>query len=172
MSGRINDKVGPIVLSATVSNKGTTLSVLSLTLSESLNGAAGSDSIIQYRFWRAGVMNPTVMRAKFGRMAATTATTSISSRIRANFPSWAIASALLRELQRTSAARICENNPWVRIVGEQKVTTKSSELVELDPDTSTVTGPAVKTVLVDESTAKEASALSRLARGNSSTANG
>lgn len=161
MSGRISDKVGPIVLSATVSNKGTTLSVLSLTLSESLNGGVNSDSIIQYRFWRAGVMNPTVMRASSaaaynGNYRYDFYFESHQSELPAVGDSVRLAPGVATDL---GGAHPHENNPWVRIVGEQKVTTESSELVELGPDTSKVTGPAAKTVLVDESvTAKEAAA--------------
>ena len=162
MSGRINDKVGPIVLSATISNKSSTLSVLSLTLSESLNGAVSSDSILQYHFWRAGVVNPTTMRASSaaaynGNYRYDFYFESHQSELPIVGDSVRLAPGIATDL---GGAHPHENNPWVRIVGEQKVNTESSDLVEVGPDTSTVVGPTVKTVLVDESVnAKQASSV-------------
>lgn len=158
VSGRISDKVGPIVLSATVSNKGSTISVLSVVLSESLDGALNSDSVMQYRFWRAGVLNPTTMRASSaasygGNYHYDFYFESHQSELPAVGDSLRLAPGVATDL---GGARPHEYNPWVRITGDQNVKVTSTGLVNVPAnDTAVKQGPTVSPVLADDSASAE-----------------
>lgn len=138
IQGRINDKVGPILLSASVANKNGDITVLTLIFSESLEANnIAVDSLFEYRFWRAGQMNGSVMRPSSG--------TSFEGNFKYDvyFSARASEVPLVGDSVRfvpgvaidLGGARPHANNPWVRIVGEQKVVVESTNLVELTPET-------------------------------------
>ena len=158
VSGRISDQVGPIVLSASVSNKSSTISVLSVVLSESLDGAVGSDSIMLYRFWRAGALNPTVMRASSaasygGNYHYDFYFESHQSELPTVGDSLRLVPGAATDL---GGAHPHEYNPWVRITGDQNVAVTATGLVEVSTsDTLTKSGPAASPVLADDSASAE-----------------
>lgn len=139
IQGRITDKVGPILLSASVANKDDDISVLTLIFSESLEANdMGVDSLFEYRFWRSGQMNGSVMRPSSG--------TSFEGNFKYDvyFSARASEVPLVGDSVRfvpgvaidLGGARPHANNPWVRIVGEQKAVIESTDLVELTPETA------------------------------------
>jgi hypothetical protein len=160
MAGQIQDKVGPIILSATVKEKSGNVTVLSLTFSEALqkDDYLLLGDLFKFRYWRDGHLNELPMIPQ-----SSTASDlhrydlyfvesdgldipAVGDSIRFN-------PGIATDL---SGAHPHDLNPWVRIVGEQKTKISSTTLISVNPlDDRLINSPTVTTHLIEKNVTKD-----------------
>ncbi|MFA6836167.1 MAG: fibro-slime domain-containing protein [Fibrobacteraceae bacterium] len=162
IDGQIADKIGPVILSATVSSKDD-ISILSLVVSEALNDSqvVALANAFEYRFWRTGILNGSVM---------------VPSYVVRNKPYQydlyfhLLASAVpevgdsIRFVPGTAFDLNYNvphvNNPWVRIVGEEQVQVTSTTLITVTTETAPAeTSSAVTVTFVSKDESVEQASL-------------
>lgn len=160
MAGQIQDKVGPIILSASVKEKTGGVTVLSLTFSEALQKEDYLlfTDLFQYKYWREGIQNALPMIPHSSTASdlhryeifffETNGTTvpAVGDSIR-------FTPGIATDLSGTHPHEL---NPWVRIVGEQKTKITSTTLITLNPlDDRLINSPTVTTHLIEKSVTKD-----------------
>lgn len=153
VTGRIQDKVGPILLSASVVLRKNDVVALTLSFSESLEAnEIPFDSLFEYHFWRSGKQMDGVFHSISGGRydehyryeilysARVGEVPSVGDSVR-------FVPGVGRDLSGNSPHLY---NPWVRIVGEQKVIVESTTLTTLTPsNTSDPASPSVSPLRVE-----------------------
>ena len=160
MAGQIQDKVGPIILSATVKEKSGIVTVLYFTFSEALqkDDYLLLGDLFKFRYWRDGHLNELPMIPQ-----SSTASDlhrydlyfvesdgldipAVGDSIRFN-------PGIATDL---SGAHPHDLNPWVRIVGEQKTKISSTTLISVNPlDDRLINSPTVTTHLIEKNVTKD-----------------
>ena len=160
MAGQIQDKVGPIILSATVKEKAGNVTVLTLSFSEALQKEDYLllADLFQFRYWREGELNrlpiiPSSSTASDLYRYDLYFVENNGSEIPAVGDSVRFNPGIATDL---NGAHPHDLNPWVRIVGEQKTKITSTTLISLDPlDPRLIQSPTVTTHLVEKNVTKE-----------------
>jgi fibro-slime domain-containing protein len=137
--GKIQDKVGPVLLGATVSLSGDKMTVLTLTFSEALaEPKALLDSLFEYKLWKSGARVYETPKTFSSDCADgyryRLYFNSVLGAVPAVGDSVRFAPGVAKDLNGNSPHA---KNPWVRVFGEQKVQVGSSDMVTLPvtPDT-------------------------------------
>lgn len=155
VSGQIEDRVGPILLAASVSEKAGGITSLSLTFSEALRDGDEQffATLFEYKYWRAGILNPSLMTPVSGSAAE-------KYRYEMLFmPGEGIELPAVGDSVRFTpgvatdlgGAHPHENNPWVRIVGDLSTKIDATKIVTIDPGVTYPEGtPTVQPILVDK----------------------
>ena len=142
VEGALVDKVGPVVIAAEVKYLKDGNTQLTLNFSEGIDGADASSDLFRFHCWKNSLQDSVVKMA--GDMATVPA-----NQWKLVFPKGSDAdlipavgdSVRFRPLSQMGAAKDLlgvpphEDNPWVRITGEQKVTVTSPKVVTLEPGT-------------------------------------
>lgn len=147
--GLIADKVGPVILSATVENKDDDIVVLTINVSESLaDNDVDADLLLQY--WRGGSVLTTVHPSSVVHRSAWVYDLYyhiLASELPSVGDSVRFAPRSVLDL---GGAVPHLNNPWIRVVGDQKATVTSSTIVTVTPETaSSEDSPVTDRVLVE-----------------------
>lgn len=160
LAGQIKDKVGPVILSASVAKKAGGVTVLSLTFSEALQkeDILLFQELFQFKFWREGVSNPSPiipLSATAGALyryelffigSDNVEVPAVGDSVRFN-------PGIATDL---GDAHPHELNPWVRLVGEQETKITSTTLIPLNPlDERLINSPTISTHLTDKNMTKE-----------------
>lgn len=131
--GKIQDKVGPVLLGATVSLSGDNMTVLTLTFSEALaEPKTLLDSLFEYKLWKSGARvyeTPKTLsfdcadgyRYRLYFNSVLGAVPAVGDSVR-------FAPGVAKDLNGNSPHA---KNPWARVFGEQKVQIGSSDVVTL-----------------------------------------
>ena len=155
VSGQIADKVGPILLSASVSEKSGGITSLALTFSEALQKGDEKKfaTLFQYKFWRKGILNPTIMAPVSGGAAELYRYEMLflpkeGEELPAIGDSVRFTPGVATDL---GGANPHENNPWVRIVGDLSTKIDATKLITIDPGATYPEGsPTIQPILVDK----------------------
>ena len=139
--GSLVDKIGPVVTAAEVSYMSDGNAVLALTFSEGLNGDNASSDLFRFHCWKNGEMDSLVKSASditkssayqwkliFPKGGDSDVVPAVGDSVRFVPPS-----QLGMALDLVDVGPH-ENNQWVRVTGEQKVTITSPGVVTLNPD--------------------------------------
>lgn len=131
--GKIQDKVGPVLLGATVSLSGDKMTVLTLTFSEALaEPKTLLDSLFEYKLWKSGALVYEVPKTLSSDCADgyryRLYFNSVLGAVPAVGDSVRFAPGVAKDLNGNSPHA---KNPWVRVFGEQKVQVGSSDVVTL-----------------------------------------
>jgi hypothetical protein len=136
VTGPIEDKIGPVLLSASVSLRENDISVLTLIFSESLQAnEMPFDSLFEYRLWRSGQQILNAVHAASGERDEGHYRYEIlfSSRL-GDVPSVGDSVRFVPGVAHDLNGNVPHLfNPWVRIVGDQNVTVESTTLTTLTP---------------------------------------
>lgn len=140
IEGALTDKVGPVVVAAEISYMTDGNTMLLLSFSEGLFGENANTEFFRFHCWKSDILDSNVKRASdigttpanqwklvFPRGLETEVIPAVGDSVRLTPPSQ------LGEAVDLLAIAPHENNPFVRITGEQKITVSSPTLVELDP---------------------------------------
>ncbi|MCK9183458.1 MAG: fibro-slime domain-containing protein, partial [Fibrobacteraceae bacterium] len=136
VTGKIADKIGPVLVNAIVTPKSENVYQLSLTFSESIeSNNIGFDSLFEFRVWRSGIESSSSLYPVSGSRSANRYEIYYSSRNGA-LPS---VGDSVRFVPRSGALDLSangpsENNRWVRIVGEQYIVVESTTLFSFNPE--------------------------------------
>lgn len=154
IAGQIDDKVGPIILAASVSLKAGGITSLSLTFSEALQ--PGDEklfaTLFEYKYWRLGALNPLTMIPVSGAAAQKHVYEMLfvpkeDRELPAVGDSVRFSPGVATDLGN---AHPHLKNPWVRIVGDLTTKVDATTFVIMDPTTYPEGTPTVTPMLVDE----------------------
>lgn len=153
ISGQIADKVGPILLGASVSLKAGGITALTLTFSEALKPEEEKyfATLFEYKYWRLGVLNPSTMIPVSGAAAKKHVYEMLfmpqeGSELPAVGDSVRFTPGIATDL---GGAHPHLNNPWVRIIGDMTTKVFATNYLSVDPAKSFPPGsPAVTPILV------------------------
>jgi fibro-slime domain-containing protein len=155
VSGQIADKVGPILLAASVSEKTGGITSLSLTFSEALQDGDEKlfATLFEYKYWREGILKPSIMAPVSGAAAEKYRYEMLfmpkeGEELPAVGDSVRFTPGVATDL---GGAHPHLNNPWVRIVGDLSTKIQATSLIAVDPGATYPEGsPAVQPILVDK----------------------
>lgn len=155
LDGQIKDRIGPIILSASLSQKSGGVVSLSLTFSEALQKGdeALFSSLFEYKFWREGQLNPSSMIPVSGA-AKNLYRYDIVFIAKEGTEVPAVGDSI--RFTPGVGTDLSENhphlqNPWVRIVGDLNASIDATIFLPLDPKTApTENSPIITTHLVDK----------------------
>ncbi|WP_407457838.1 fibro-slime domain-containing protein [Fibrobacter sp.] len=138
--GQLEDRIGPVIMAAEVSYMKDGNTQLTISFSEALQSNNASSDMFSFHVWKNGIMSTNVKQASdistssatqwkliFPKGADTDIIPAVGDSVRFS-PTSAISSAL--DLVNNKPH---QDNPWVRITGEQKVTITSPGVVTLEP---------------------------------------
>ena len=141
VEGELTDRVGPIILAGEVEYLKDGNTQLKLTFSEGVDDIEASTEMFRFHCWRNGLQDSIVKQASdigtvpanqwkliFPKGADTDLVPAVGDSVRFTPPSQ---DGRAKDLLEAFAH---ENNPWVRITGEQRVTVTSPGVVALSPD--------------------------------------
>lgn len=140
IEGVLTDRVGPVIVAAEISYMTDGNTMLKLSFSEGLSGENANTELFRFHCWNADILDSNVKQASdigtspanqwklvFPRGLETDVIPAVGDSVRLTPPSQ------LGEAVDLLAIGPHENNPFVRITGEQKITVSSPKLVTLDP---------------------------------------
>lgn len=140
VEGALTDRVGPVIVAADVLYETDGNTVLTLSFSEGLFGDNANTELFRFHCWNADILDSNVKHATsigttpanqwklvFPKGADTDLVPAVGDSVRLTPPSQ------LGEALDLLGIGPHEDNPFVRITGEQKITVSSPSLVELDP---------------------------------------
>jgi hypothetical protein len=138
--GQLEDRIGPVIMAAEVSYMKDGNTQLTISFSEALQDNNASSDMFNFHVWKNGIMSTDAKQASdistssatqwkliFPKGADTDIIPAVGDSVRFS-PTSAISSAL--DLVNNKPH---QDNPWVRITGEQKVTITSPGVVTLEP---------------------------------------
>ncbi len=141
IDGLLGDGIGPIIMAAEIEYTEDGKTQLTLTFSEGLDYKNASSSLFAFRCYGAGALSTVIQEAEYVttipvyRWKLTYSKTSLSDivpvvgdSVRIKPPS---EGGIAVDLNGLPAH---ENNPWVRITGEQRITVTSPAVVTMDKD--------------------------------------
>lgn len=143
VEGDLHDRIGPVIIAAEVEYMSDGNTLLRLSFSEGLNSANASSSMFSFICWRDNAMETNIKEA--GDIGTTPANQwglvftkgglkdvvpAVGDSVRFTPPS------LGGQALDLVNAVPHEDNPWVRITGEQKVTVTSPKVVTLSPESA------------------------------------
>ena len=154
-SGNLQDQIGPIIRIAEVSYMKDGNTQLVITFSEAIQDMEKTSDIFNFHVWKNGVMSTEVKHASDISATAPHQWTLIFPKGNDNDFIPAVGDSV-RFAPAMSAAFALDmmnvgphqNNPWVRITGEQKVTITSPGVVTLNPDSDCY--DSAKTIITSE----------------------
>lgn len=140
IEGPLTDRVGPVIVAAEISYLTDGNTVLKLAFSEGLFGENANTELFRFHCWNADILDSNVKQASdigttpanewklvFPRGSDTDVVPAVGDSVRLTPPSQ------LGEALDLLAVGPHENNPFVRITGEQKITVSSPTVVTIDP---------------------------------------
>lgn len=140
VEGALNDKIGPVIVAAEVVYMTDGNTVLNLSFSEGISGDSANTEFFRFHCWNADILDSNVKQATdigttpanqwklvFPKGADTDLVPAVGDSVRLTPPSQ------LGEARDLLGIGPHEDNPFVRITGEQKITVSSPSIVELDP---------------------------------------
>ena len=153
--GQLIDMVGPVITAAEVSYMRDGNTQLMLTFSEGLNDEEASSEMFRFHCWKNGIMDSLVKAASdiattspnqwkliFPKGADTDIVPAVGDSVRFTPPSQ---NGMARDLVDVAPH---ENNAWIRITGEQRVTITSPGVVTLNPQSEAF--DSAKTIIQSE----------------------
>ncbi len=156
--GQLVDKIGPVVTAAEVSYMNDGNAVLVMSFSEGLNGDNASSDLFRFHCWKNGVMDSLVKSASditktsayqwkliFPKGGDSDLIPAVGDSVRFVPPS-----QLGMALDLVDVGPH-ENNQWIRVTGEQKVTITSPGVVTLGPGTDPAVFDSAKAIVRSDS---------------------
>lgn len=135
VSGKIHDRIGPVITNAIVTPKSENIYQLAIVFSEAVDSNSFElDSIFEFKAWRNGLESSQNIFPVSGSRKTARYEVFYSNK-NGTLPSVGdsirFAPGVIKDLSNNAAA---ENNRWVRIVGEQYIDIISAKLFEADPE--------------------------------------
>ncbi len=141
VEGELIDRVGPVIIAAEVEYMKDGNTQLKMTFSEGVDGTQANTEMFRFHCWKNGIQDSIVKQASdigvtppnewkliFPKGADTDIVPAVGDSVRFTPPSQ---NGEAKDLLEAFAH---ENNPWIRITGEQRVTVTSPGVVTLSPD--------------------------------------
>ncbi|MDY3921777.1 MAG: fibro-slime domain-containing protein [Hallerella porci] len=133
VSGKIHDKIGPVITNAIVTPRSESVYQLAIVFSEAIDtNQVAFDSVFEFKAWRNGSESSHQIYPVSGNRKTSRYEVFYSNKngvLPTVGDSIRIAPGILKDLSQNAAA---ENNRWVRIVGEQYITVESATVFNAD----------------------------------------
>lgn len=144
VDGALGDKIGPVIIAAEVEYMSDGNTQLKVTFSEGLEGTGANSDMFRFHCWKNGIQDSIVKSASdigttppdqwkliFPKGSEQDIVPIVGDSIRLTPPS------MQGEALDLASVSPHEDNPWVRITGEQRVTVTSPGIITLDKDSET-----------------------------------